>query len=72
MPICPWSVFLLSYLLLSIVCDADLMLVSISLSCCSPGRFSNSRHGTVLVRRKKRKVGSFRVVVSRASVVELG
>jgi len=52
----------------SIVCDADLMSVTISLSCCSLERFSNSRPGTVLARRKMRSVGSLRVVVSRASV----
>ena len=55
-------------LVLSTVYDADLMLVAIFLSCCSPGRFSSSRHKTVLARRKIRRVGSFRVVVSRASV----
>ena len=54
---------------LSTVFDPDVILVAISLSCrCSPGRFSNSRPGTVLTRRKIRRVGSFSVVVSRASV----
>ncbi len=58
-----------SCLVLSIVCDVDLMLIVISLlSCCSPGRFSNSKLVTVLARRKIRRAGSFRVVVSRASV----
>ena len=67
-PICLWSVFFLSCLVLSTFCDADLMMVATSLSSCSPGRFSKSRPCTVPARRRKRRVGSFRVVASRASV----
>lgn len=58
----------LSCLVLSTVRDADLMLVAVSLSCCSPGSFLRSRPDTVLARRKIRRVGSLRVVVSRASI----
>jgi len=67
-PIRPYSVFRFSSRVLSTDCVADLMLVAISLSCCSPGRCSNFRPGTVLARCKIRRVVSFRVVVLRASV----
>jgi hypothetical protein len=59
-PGCPWSVLLFSCLVWSIVCDADMMLVTMSLSWYRLGRLSNSNPGMVLARRKMRSVGSLR------------
>ena len=44
------------------------MLVIISLFCCNPERFSNYRPDTALTRRRIRRVGSLKAVVSRAYV----
>jgi len=65
-PGCPWSVLLFSCLIWSMVCDADRMLVAMSLSWCRLGKFSNSNPDMVLARRRMRSVGSLRWLVSRA------
>jgi len=60
-------VLLFSCLAWSIRCDADRMLVAISLSWYRLGKLSNSNPGMVPARRRIRSVGSLRVLVSRAS-----
>jgi hypothetical protein len=47
-----------SCLVWSTDCDASLMLVTISFSCCRTGRLSNSRPGIALARRRIRRVGN--------------
>jgi len=66
-PGCPWSVLLIFCLVWSILCDADHMLVAMSLSWCRLGRLSNSNLGTVPARCRMRSVGRMRVLVPRAS-----
>jgi len=66
-PGCPWSVLLFSCIVWSIFCDADRMLVAMSLSWCRLGRFSNSNPSMVPARRRMRSVGSLRWLISKAS-----
>ena len=67
MPICPCIALRFSCRVWFKDCDANLMLVAVSLSCRRTGRFSKSMPGTGLVRRRIRRVRILSVGVSIAS-----
>ena len=70
-PICPCIALRFSCLVWSTDCDASLMPIAISLSCCRASSLAISRPGIALARCKIRRVGILSEVVSITSVGQM-